>query len=44
MVSKAAVRLSMIRIVRWPECEERRRSLVTLRKAASVLCCDLNPD
>ena len=37
MVSKAAVRSRRRRMLRWPESEERRRSLVTLRRAVSVL-------
>lgn len=37
IVSKAAVRSRRMRIERWPESEERRRSLVTLRRAVSVL-------
>lgn len=43
MVLKA-VRLSMMRMVRRPESEEKRRSLVTVRRAVSVLCCGRNPD
>ena len=38
MVSKAAVRSRRMRMVRCPESEERRRSLVTFRRAVSVLC------
>ncbi len=40
MVPKAAVRSNMMRIVRWPESEERRTLLVTLRRTVSVLCCE----
>ena len=29
---------------RWPESEERRRSLVTFRRAVSVPCCGRKPD
>ena len=36
MVSKAAVSRRR-RMLRWPVSEERRRSLVTLRRAVSVL-------
>ena len=43
MVSKAAVRSRRMRIVRCPESEE-RRSLVILRRAVYVLCCERNPD
>lgn len=34
---------SMIRMLRWPESEE-RRSLVTLSRAVSVLCCEQKPN
>ena len=44
MVSKAAVRSRRMRMVRWPESEERRRSFVILRRAVSVLCWDRKPD
>ena len=44
MVSKAAVRSRRMRTLRWPESEERRRSLVTFRRAVSVLCCERKPD
>ncbi len=44
MVSKAAVRSRRMRMLRWPESEEMRRSLVTLRRAVSVLCCERKPD
>ena len=37
IVSKAAVRSRRMRIESRPESEERRRSLVTLRRAVSVL-------
>jgi len=30
--------------VRCPESEERRRSLVILRRAVSVLCCERDTD
>lgn len=41
MVLKAAERL--IRMLSWPESEEKRRSLVTLRRALLGLCCVRNP-
>ena len=44
MVSNAAVRSRRMRMLRWPESEERRRSLVALRRADSVLCCERKPD
>ena len=44
IVSKAALRSRRMRIEREPESAESRRSLVTLRRAVSVLCFELNPD
>lgn len=44
MVSKVAMKLRRIRMLRQPESGERRRSLVTLRKNVSVLCFVQNPD
>ena len=44
MVSKAAERSRRMRMLSWPESEERSRSLVTLRRADSVLCCERKPD
>jgi len=38
MVSKAAVRSRRMKMVRWLESAERRRSLGTFRRAVSVLC------
>ena len=42
--SNAAVRSRRMRMLRLPESEERRRSLVILRRAVSVLCFVRNPD
>lgn len=44
MVSNAAVRSRRMRILRLPESEERRRSLVTFSRAVSVLCLERKPD
>ncbi len=44
IVSNAAVRSSRMRMVRCPESAERRRSLVTFRRAVSVLCFERKPD
>ena len=44
MVSNAADRSRRMRIEREPESAESRRSLVTLRRAVSVLCIERNPD
>ena len=44
MVLNAAVRSRRMRMLRLPESEERRRSLVILRRAVSVLCFVRNPD
>ena len=44
MVSKAALRSSRMSMLREWVSEERRRSLVTLSRAVSVLWWDLKPD
>ena len=44
MVSKAALRSSKMRMFREPESEERRRLLVTFRRAVSVLWEDRKLD
>ena len=43
-VSKAALRSRRMRILREPVSEGSRRSLVTLRRAVSVLCLERKPD
>ena len=43
MVLKAAVRSRRMRMLRCPESEERRRSLVILRRAVSVCVLNGNP-
>ena len=44
MESKAAVRSSRMRMLRWPVSADRRRLLLILMRAVSVLCCERNPD
>lgn len=44
MVSKAALRSSRMRMDTEPESAERRRSLVILRRAVSVLWRERKPD
>ena len=44
MVSKAALRSRRMRMEREPESAERRMSLVTLRRAVSVLWSERKPD
>ncbi len=36
--SKAAVRSRKMRVLKWPEPEESRRLLVTLKRSVFVLC------
>ena len=43
-MSKAALRSRRMRIFREPVSEDSRRSLVTLRRAVSVLCLERKPD
>ena len=42
-MSKAALRSRRMRIFREPVSEDSRRSLVTLRRAVSVLCLERKP-
>ncbi len=44
MVSKAALRSRRMRMERRPESAARRRSLVILTRAVSVLCLEQKPD
>ena len=44
MVSKAAVRSSRMTMLSEPVSEDSSRSLVTFRRAVSVLCLERKPD